>query len=419
VTTLAPQERSHRFPQLLPDGRSVIFTIKTEGILTFDDATIAIADLRTGKHRVLLEGGSYARYVPSGHLVYAREGGLLAAPFDLDSVSITGGAVPVLDGVITNSVTGAAQMDVSNNGTLVYVQGDYSGPTTLFGIDRETGAREVLAPGHYVSMPHLSPDGRRLLLHASAANDHVLSLDLNRGTVARMTDASTNNILPIWGPEGQRIIFTTDRSGKEEIVSMPTDGGEITQLIPPGGPPQDAYSFSPDGKIMTINTGMRSSRDIWIFDTEGDGEARPFLETPFDEGDPVFSPDGRWITYSSNESGTLEIYAKSFLGPGGKIQLSTGGGFYPRWRRDGAELYYQTETALMVVPVSWTPEPTPGRPQVMTEINSVTPMGYDVSPDGKRFYVVELDKDRWQSNRLDVVLNWFDELNRLAPREAF
>jgi serine/threonine-protein kinase len=418
VTTLAARERSHRFPQLLPDGRSVIFTIKTEGILTFDDASIAIADLRTGKHRVLLEGGCYARYVPSGHLVYAREGGLLAAPFDLDSLSITGGAVPVLDDVITNFVTGAAQLDVSNNGTLVYVKGDYSGPTTLSGIDRDTGAREVLAPGHYAALPHLSPDGQRLLMHGSAANDHVLSIDLTRGTVARMTDASTNNILPIWGPEGKRIIFTTDRSGQEEIVSMPADGGEITQLVPPRGPPQEAYSFSPDGKIMTINSGVRSSRDIWIFDTEGDREARPFLETPFDEGDAVFSPDGRWITYSSNESGTLEIYAKSYLGPGGKFQLSTGGGFYPHWRVDGAELYYQTNTALMVVPVSWTPEPRPGRPQVMAEISSVTPLGYDVSPDGKRFYVVELDVDRWQSNRLDVVLNWFEELKRLVPRES-
>jgi hypothetical protein len=151
-----------------------------------------------------------------------------------------------------------------------------------------------------------------------------------------------------------------------------------------------------------------------VFDSRRGGDPLPFLETAYDEGDPVFSPDGRWIAYSSDDSGTLEVYASPYPGPGGKIQLSTGGGFFPRWREDGAELFYQTTTALMVVPVAWTPTPRPGRPQVLFEIAGANPMGYDVSRDGKRFYVVELDEDRWESDRLDIVLNWFDDLRRLV-----
>jgi len=414
LTTLAEGERSHRFPQFLPDGRSVLFTIKPSGIVSFDDAKIAIADTRSGNHRVLAQGGTYARYLSSGHLVYARQGGLLAAPFDLDGLTVTGGAVPVLDGVIVNRVTGAALFDVSRNGTLAWVPGDYSsGPTRLVRLDRETGKRERLAEGQYVAAPHLSPDGLRLALHGPAANDQVVVLDLARGTVARVTDASTNNILPIWGPDGERIVFTTDRSGREEIVSMPADGGEIDTLVPPRDVPQDAYSWSPDGRLLAINVGVRSSRDIWVLDTTSGGDAVPFLQTPFDEGDPVFSPDGRWVAYSSDESGVLEVYARPYPGPGGKIQLSTGGGFFPRWRADGTELYYQTETALFAVPVRWDTGLRPARPRVLFEIEAAVPLGFDVSRDGRTFYVVELDESSWQSDRIDIVLNWTDELRRL------
>jgi serine/threonine-protein kinase len=414
LTTLADGERNHRYPQLLPDGRSVLFTIKTAGILSFDDAKIGIADVRSGEHRVLLDGGMYARYV-AGHLVYARDGGLLAAPFDLDSLSITGGAVPVLDGVITNPVTGTAQFDFTPGGTLFYIPGDYrSGPTALYRVERETGAHTRLAEGHYVSTPRLSPDGRRLVLHGSSANDQVIALDIERDTVTRMTDALTNNILPIWGPRGERIVYTTDRTGKEEVVSIPADGGPVESLVPPLAQRQDAYSWSPDGDVLMLNVGSRASRDIWRFDVQT-AEAQPFLATAFDEGDPVFTPDGKWIAYSSDESGRLEIYATPFPGPGGKIQLSTGGGYFPRFREDGRELFYQTESAIVAVPVTWSPGPRPGRPQVVFETGVLASgLGFDVSRDGELFYVVELDESRWLADRIDVVQGWVDELERLV-----
>jgi len=230
-----------------------------------------------------------------------------------------------------------------------------------------------------------------------------------------MTDASANNQLPSWGPQGQRIYFTTDRSGAEEIVSMPADGGEIETLHTGIVGNHTAHAWSPDGRYLAINVGPANSRDIWLLDTSREGaEARPFLATRFYEGNAVFSPDGHWLTFGSDESGRREVYASPIEGGRTKIQLSTGGGFDPRWREDGAELFYQTESALVAVPIEWTPAPRPGRPQPAVETFDNTPLGYDVSRDGKYFYVIELDESRWRSNRIDVVSNWFAELRKLA-----
>ena len=410
LTTLADGESSHRYPHVLPGGRFVLFTVKQVGIRKFDDARIGIADMRTGEHSILLEGGSYPRYAASGHLVYSRDGGLLAAPFDLERGEITGAAVSVLEGVTTNPVTGAALFDIAKDGTLAYVQGDYrSGPVRLWRYDRDSGKRERLVPDHYVYVPRLSPDGLSLVLHGSGAYDEVLTLDLERGTVARLSDSTSNCILPIWDPSGDRIVFSTDRSGKDEIVTIPAGGGPMETLVPPSGPPQDPYSWSPDGTILAFNYGVRTVRDIHLFDATT-GVSTPFLATPTDEGDPVWSPDGRWIIYNSNESGTPEVYASPYPGPGGKIQLSTGGGYYPRLREDGAELYYQTSKRIFAVPLTWTPSPRPGRPSVLFDTDVTNPLRYDVSKDGKQFYIVELDEEKWRSERVDFVLDWFDEL---------
>jgi serine/threonine-protein kinase len=413
LTTLAEGERSHRYPQLLPDGKSVLFTIKPSGILSFDDAGIAIADLDTGKHSAISVSGSFARYVPSGHLVYARDGGLLAAPFDLDSLTVTGGAVPVLDGLLSNPITGSASYDTSPDGTLVYVPGSWgSGPTSLVRIDRRTGQRELVMADHYVAAPSLHPDQERIVMHGSAANDLVLVLDLERGTVLRMSDGSNNSILPIWGPKGEGVVFTTDRSGSEEIVWLPADGAALQTLVDPVDEPQDAFSWSPDGNVLAINRGVRSNRDIWMLDLQKGGPPEPFITSSSYDGEPTFSPDGQWIVYTSDESGLLEVYARPYAGPGGKVQISNGGGFRPRWRGDSREVYYQDEEALYAVPIAWSPGPRPGRPERLFKIEGGLPVGYDVTSDGRWFYVVEVDDSLWRTGRLEVVLNWFDELAR-------
>ena len=411
LTALDDDERSHRYPQILPDGKSVLFSVKQEDILTFDDGRIAVAEIATGEHRILLEGGMYARYVESGHLVYARNGGLLAAPFDLDRLEITGGAVPVLDGVITNPITGTAVFACSPGGTLVFVSGTYpTGLTSVFAFDRESGTRRTLIDDRMASFPNLSPEESRLVMHGSAAHDQVLVLDLERETLMRVSDTSGNNILPIWGPDEDRVVFTSDRSGQDEIVWMPAGGGgPMETLVEPTDLPQDAGSWSANGTLLAFNRGIRSSRDIWVLDVDA-GVAAPFLDSPHYEGEPAFSPDGKWIAYSSDESGTGEIFISPYPGPGGRIQISSGGGAQPRWRGDGAELYYFTETAVVAVPMAWSPGPRPGRPQPLFEVNGRVPVGYDVTRDGQTFYVAEFDESRLRSTRIDVILNWFDAL---------
>jgi serine/threonine-protein kinase len=377
LTKLAADELSHRYPQLLPDGKSVLFTIKVSGILSFDDARIAIADLETGEHRTVVEKGMYGMYVSSGHLVFARQGSLLAAPFDLERQALTGGAVPVLDGVIANPITGSALFATAPDGTLVYVPAHRgSGLTTLIRVERKTGKRTVLDTEHSMSFPHLSPDETRLVLHGAAANDQVMVVDLERGTVLRVSDASHNNILPTWGPHGDRVVFTTLRSGAEEIVWMPAGGGPMETLVEPFGGPQDCHTWSSDGRLLAFHRGVRDSRDIWILDVEKGGGPYP--------------------------------------GPGGKIQFSSGGGFFPRWRGDGGELYYQDETGLYAVPVRWTPQPRPGRPERLFAIDARNPMSYDVTRDGEIFYIVEIDERFWIADRFNIVLNWLDELERLT-----
>jgi serine/threonine-protein kinase len=406
LTTLAEDELSHRYPHLLPDGRSVLFTIKPAGVLRFDDARIGIADLETGEHRVLSERGTFASYLASGHLVVAREGGLLAAPFDLATLRTTGGAVPVLEGLFTNPVTGAALYEGADNGTLIYVEGDYGdGPVALFATERGGKVRRSLAEGHYASFPELSPDGRRLLMHGATANDAVLLLDLDRGVVTRVTDSSSNNILPIWDHDGSHIVYSTDRSGRNEIVSVPVEGGAIETLVAPRDNRMRASSWSPDGSVLAFNVGLGGTRDIWLLDTTS-GESRPFLDTQFDEADPTFSPDGRWLTFSSDETGRHEIYASPLPGPGRKIQLSHRGGRLPRWSADGEELFYESGRRLVAAPVTWGEGPRLGEAETIVELQSTLPLGWTVSRDGKTFYVTDMDESVWQAKRIDVLVNW-------------
>jgi len=406
LTALKENERSHRYPQILPDGKSVLFTIKPAGILTFDDGQIAVADLATGEHQVLAERGTYARYVRTGHLVIAREGALLAAPFDLDELRTRGGAVPVLDNVFSNPITGAALFEFADNGTCVAVRGDYgTGPTTLIAIDRESGKRTPLAVGSQAVAPRLSPDGKRLLLHGAAANDQVLMLDLERGTVTRLTEASYNNVLPIWGPKGERVVFGNDRTGTHELAWMTTDGRGIETLTLTPGTISAPTDWSPDGSTLAFEVGIGALRDIRLLDMQT-RESRPFIETRADEGDAVFSPDGRWLVYTSDESGRRELYATAFPGPGLKLQLTTAGGELPRWSADGEELLYKAGRTLVASPVTWRDGPQLGPPKLVAELRSTIGVGWDLTEDGRTIYVGDFDEKRWETSRFDVLFNW-------------
>jgi dipeptidyl aminopeptidase/acylaminoacyl peptidase len=173
-------------------------------------------------------------------------------------------------------------------------------------------------------------------------------------------------------------------------------------------------STSPDGTRLALTVGVASARDIWVLDTARGASPEPYLATRHGEYAAAFSPDGNWIAYNSDETGVTEVYLGSYRDPGRRIQVSTGGGLQPRWRRDGGELYYETASAIMAVPVTWSPDPRPGRPQPILDIRASPPLGFDVSADGQLFYVIEVDEKGFESQRLDVVLGWFDELARVS-----
>jgi serine/threonine-protein kinase len=417
LTTLRDEERSHRYPHHLPDGKSALFTIKTRGMTTFKDGSIGLVDLETGEHRVLPINGTAAKYSHSGHLIVASDGKLLAAPFDIETLTITGGAVPVVDNVIVNNVSGAAMYDIAEDGSLVFIPGNFDDAATkLFRITLD-GERTQLAIGAYVALPRLSPDGSRLLLHGALANDAVLEYDLDRDTLISLTDSNSNDILPVWNHDGSRIYFSTDRTGREQIVTMPAGGGESEVVVDnTDALPQEICDVSAGGERLAINHGVRSSRDIYIM--EKGGKPEPFIATAANESDAIFSPDGRWIAYNSDESGSMEVYVRPYPGSGGRIQISDGkGAYYPRWSGDGGQIFYQTQSGISSVPIRWSAgRPQPGRPTKLIDTPTGQSLGYDVNAAGDTFYVIELDVDRWHSRQIDLVTHWDQELSEGTKR---
>ena len=422
-------ERSHRLPHLLPDGKAVLFTILTNG----GPAQIAVRSLVSDERRVLIEEGADARYMPTGHLVYARNGTLMAVPFDLARLQVTGGSVGVLDGVMqainAPSVlinTRAAQFTVSDSGTLLYVPGGIfpAAERSLVWVSR-TGAIQSLPiePKSYLG-PRLSPDGQRVAMFTEGQDGGIWIYDLVRGTLTRFATGPRGQ-RPVWTPDGRRLIF----SGPRNLFWKLSDGTGPEERLTTSESAQYAESWSADGKTLAFFQGPRPSEgDIWVLSFSGsDTTARPFVNTAASEMWPDFSPDGRWIAYTSHESGRDEVFVQPYPGPGPRTPVSVGGGNQPVWARNGRELFYTLPNStvtpglnkMMVVDVTTTPTFKAGIPRPLQSVARLTvPLrGYDVSSDGQRFITVR-DVERPPeppAAQMIVVRNWFEELKRLVP----
>lgn len=504
-------------PQFLPDGKTVLFSMRTSDVDAFNDYRIAAYSLTTMQRKILVEGGTNATYLPSRHLVYLRAGTLLAAPFDLAKLAVTGPAVPVLNDVYENAVDGTAQFAVSANGFLAYAPGgEVAGARRVVWVDREGKEESLPLPPRSYLHPRISPDGRQVVIEVEGPNHDVFVYELARSILTKVTfDGSSHS--PLWSPDGKRITFRagmpdpftmwwmpTDRSGRAERLvmtgapqigfkppgsmpqsanSMPSGGMpqgsssmpdampksassttsaadmQNTSSMPSGAMPQSAGSmpsgatpqsnspmpstamsaggmsgavqqsadaWSPDGRTLAFTqVNPETGGDIYVFEV-GERKSRPFAQTKFDEGAPRFSPDGRWISYSSNESGQSEIYVQEYPGPGPKIQISTGGGTDAVWKRNGGELYYRNGDKMMVVSVARTPTFTASKPRGLWEgrynhgQNSMCgPPGpsssnYDVTADGERFLMVKEGERDAPPTEIRVVLNWSEEVKRIV-----
>jgi serine/threonine-protein kinase len=411
-------EFHHAFPEVLPKGDTVLFNIWYGD--TFD---VAVKSLETGERRILVEGRNFPRFVPTGHLLYFRleTRSMEAAPFDPERLEITGPAAPVLDGLWYWL---GPKYSFARDGLLAYVPGMFRNvaPSDLILVDREGAAEPLNEEVRPYSSLRMSPDGRRIAVAAVASDvtSDIWTLELARGTWTRLTFQG-HNFRPVWSPDGERLYFASAKGGETyELFSMPADGSsEAQQLTKGGGRWRTPSSVSPDGKSLLLRQRAEDgSWDIGILRLEDDNEFETLLATPFDERFAVISPDGRWLAYVSNESGRDEVYVRPFPDVSTKLVVSTEGGALPKWSSDGSDLYYRNGNRMMAVAVATEPTFTPGKPRLLFEsrylANVEQDWNYDLTADGRHFVMLRVQESS-PPRQINIVLNWFEELQRLVP----
>ena len=411
VTTLdsSQGEESHRFPEVLPGARAVLFTIGTG---PGEDSQIVGQVLATGERRVLVKGSASARFAADGRLVYARRGTLYAAPFDPSRLVVSGVSIKLVDGVAEGS-DGAPEYSVSTTGDLAYVAGpagfDARSRRTFVWVDRKGGIEPIAAPPALYSTPSLSPDGQRIAFHIEATKNDVWAYDFARATTTRMTYG--HHHFPIWTPDGKRLTFASGGVGSANLFWGPADGSGVEERLTTSNNEQWPESWSPDGRTLAFDElDPISGFDIWTVSLDGDRKPRPFLKTPYNEFRPRFSPDGRWLAYHSNESGRTEVYVRPFPGPGAKTKVSIDGGGGPRWGQDGRELFYRTPEGVFVVPVAAGASFSAGLPRKLFPwpfTGNMSTSGFEVAPDGRRLLMMREDSTP-APRQINVVLDWFD-----------
>jgi serine/threonine-protein kinase len=405
-------------PQVLPNTRGILFTSSPDKAKTSDDEDIAVLATGEAVPRILIKGGSNAHYLPTGHLIYGHGGTLFAVPFNLNRLKIEGAAVAMVQG-LEHGFEDPIYW-VSNNGTLVYLSGRPPHFQRLYIFDRKGTGHPITDEAMSPEELAVSPDGQSVVARVSAVNDDLWTFDVNRGTGLRLTFEPGDEIYPQWTPDGRRIAYGT-RTGT--IYWRPTDGGGQREELSRGQNARYPSSFSPDGKWLAfVEETLTRGRDIWLMPLSGDRKPQPFQVTDADEWSPKFAPNGRWVAYVSNESGTNEIYLRPFGAPGSRKRITSNGGEWPIWSRNGRELFFLRGVALMSVSIDAQGNPSPGERVVIdtkklgdlqlvgTEANPL----YDVLPDGQHF-LMSLSRASAVPSQFNVIVNWFDEIKRLAP----
>jgi serine/threonine-protein kinase len=418
--------------QLLPGKRTILFTVFPEGT-TNAEAEIVVRSLDTGQQQTLIRGGIAARYVPTGHLVYFVASTLLAVPFDLRALAVSGAPVPVAENVASSALPGravnAAQIAISPSGTLAYVAGSFNAsvPRTLVWVDRLGKEESLGAPERPYVYPRLSPDGSRIAVTVNDQEQDVWIWDVSQKTLRRFTIDPAEERYSAWTPNGKRIAFGSHRGGEAGLWWQAADGTGTPERL--AGFPFNRYgnfvptTISPDGSRL-VATATGGSPNLWILTLNGDPQPTPLLQTGFRERNAEISPDGHWIAYESLEAGQFDVYVRPFPDvTGGKWPVSTSGGSQPLWARSGKELFFiDPSGALMSVRVERQSPFTIGTPAKMLDGSYVwsvpTYAGrlYDISPDGQRFLMLKQSGPPDQTSApITVVQNWFEELKRLVP----
>ena len=432
----AQGEADHFWPEMLPGGRAVLFTI-TAMSGGLDAAQVAVLDLETGTRKILMRGGSHAHYVSSGlgspkrgereggHLVYQAAGTLRAVPFDLARLEVRGTPVTVVPDVVT-TIKGGVDAVVADDGTLVYALGTIEGtPRTLVWVDREGRETAITAPTRPYLLPALSPDGTRLAVFANDQQRDLWLWDLGRTTLTRLTSAPGVDVVQVWTPDSRRLIFTSERAGVRNLFWQTVDGAGEAEQLTESPDTQYPTGVSPDGRrLIFTDESPTTANDVMAIELDATRRVTPLVQSPFSEQNGTVSPDARWLAYETNESGRFEIHVRPFPEvSSGRWQVSTTGGTRPIWTRKGDELVYVAPTgALMGVKLERGPSWAATTPTLIVKEGYFTNLNwwgrsYDVSPDGQRFLMI---KDSGADGTLApssivVVQHWVEELKRLVP----
>ncbi|HET9368745.1 MAG TPA: protein kinase, partial [Vicinamibacterales bacterium] len=418
------------WPQVLPGGRGVLYTsANTPG--SFADADLVVQPLPDGARKVVQRGGYHGRYLPSGHLVYIHEGTLFATRFDLERLEVTSQPVPVLEGVRSNSITAGAQFSISDSGMLAYFPGPSVGAGSIpHWMNREGQTTPMkMAAANWFNIS-FAPDGGRVAMEFRDAPADIWIHEIARGTLARLTTDPAADYKPAWTPDGRRIVFasTRDNAASGNLYWQSADGTGAATRLTTSANAQQPGSWHPDGKVLVFEeVAPDTSGDLMLLPIDGSdsagwtpGTPSVFVNDRERQWDPAFSPDGRWLAYASAESGRAEIYVRPYPGPGGKWQVSTGGGVLPSWSRTRPELLYGLDGQIMVVPYvarngsfqAAAPAPwSPGR-YAFRGPNRM----FDLHPDGARVVLTPPSPpvSAPPSDRIVLIFNFFDELRRLA-----
>ncbi len=424
ITTLDAEkrERTHRWPEALPGGEWVLFTVGTiDSPGGYDDATIEAVSIHTGERRVLVEGARMARYAPPAYLVFARNDVLFAAPMDASDPKPTATAIPVLDGVGGEETSGAAHFSISQNGSLAYMPGGSDAPDELVWVDRSGNIEPVGAPLRHIDHVRISPDGTQVLLAIgpSRGSGDAWRYDLARATLTRLTFDQRSGT-PYWTPDQTQIVYRSEAGGYQLQV-QPVDASSPPRIIHKDPDPILISGITPDGSTVVFQKYGSGMSDVLVVPLDGSQPARPLWEEPSAQYAGTVSPDGRWLAYVSTESGVDEIYVRPWSLQGGKWHVSAEGGIVPAWSPDGKEIFFVRGDTMWAVAIDAREgQVTAGAPKKLFDFppgrrSERDLRSFDIAPDGKRFMVMRSATPGAGRREINVVLNWSEELKSKVP----
>jgi len=406
-------DRVHLWPAVLPHNSGLIFTVWNGK--SFNEARIEGISFKTGKRKVLVENGTDAHYLSSGHIAYGRDGNLFVAGFDPERLELTSSPVPATEGVMMGAANGDAVFGVSQNGTLVFEPGTFTSfPRNLQWIDRKGISTNINAEVRPYASPTLSPDGKRIALTLMSSTFDVWLYDLERETLTKFSFGG-DDYRPRWSPDGKMLAYDSSKTGRQQVFVKPVNGSGSERMVTDGPESKELFDWTADNReVIFGRENKETGWDVYAAPIEGNHQPRRLVEGPFNQIQAHVSPDGKWLAYVSDESEQQEVFVQALDDPSTRVQISREGGFEPRWARTGRELFYLSQNKIMSVTFAAGRNLSPGKPTLLFEDKREW-NGYDVGRNDR--FVVSRDAElKGTGTQINVVLNWFDEIKAGAKK---